>query len=130
MWCAASAAVFRFWVFAWGIRLSVWLLAGRFPMRKELMHGKNLLITASPDSRLFQGIAQPFTAARYHSLAAVRQTLPDILRVTAEAENGEVMAVEHREYPVFGVQFHPESIMTPNGRQIIKNFLAMGGAVK
>ena len=103
---------------------------GQVSYAKELMHGKTSLITASPNSRLFQGIAQPFTAARYHSLSAVRQTLPDILRVTAEAENGEVMAVEHREYPVFGVQFHPESIMTPDGLQMITNFLAMGGAVK
>ena len=129
--CAASAAVFQFLVFAWGIKPSAWLFGGQVSYAaKELMHGKTSLITASPNSRLFQGIAQPFTAARYHSLSAVRQTLPDILRVTAEAENGEVMAVEHQEYPVFGVQFHPESIMTPDGLQMIKNFLAMGGAVK
>lgn len=103
---------------------------GQVSYAEKLMHGKTSLITAKPDSTFFQGIARKFTAARYHSLAAVRQTLPDTLRITAEAENGEVMAVEHRAYPVFGVQFHPESVMTPDGKQMIKNFLAIGGSLK
>ena len=61
--------------------------------------------------------------ARYHSLAADEKTLPECLRVTARTDDGEVMAVQHREYPVFGVQFHPESILTPEGKTILKNFM-------
>lgn len=65
--------------------------------------------------------------ARYHSLIADRQTLPDELLVIAESDKGEVMAVRHREYPMFGVQFHPESILTPSGETMIQNFLKVGG---
>lgn len=89
----------------------------------RLMHGKASLIYAEPDSRLFHGITSPFPAARYHSLAAAKDQIPDVLRVTARTEDGEVMAVEHRTFPVCGVQFHPESIMTPSGKTIIQNFL-------
>jgi anthranilate synthase component 2 len=63
------------------------------------------------------------TAARYHSLAAVRDKLPEVLRVTAEAEDGEIMAVEHTEYPIYGVQFHPESVMTLDGKKMVENFI-------
>ena len=66
---------------------------------------------------------EKFPAARYHSLAAIEETLPEELVVTARAEDGEIMAVEHKEYPVYGVQFHPESVMTPDGRKMIENFL-------
>ena len=72
---------------------------------------------------LFEGLGDSFQAARYHSLAAVREKLPDVLRVTAEAEDGEIMAVEHTEYPIFGVQFHPESVMTPDGKVMVENFM-------
>ena len=91
---------------------------------KQLMHGKVSQITPLPDSRLFLSMDAPFPAARYHSLAALEDTLPDCLRVTARTEDGEIMSVEHREYPVCGVQFHPESVMTPDGEHIIRNFLA------
>lgn len=97
---------------------------GTVSYAKELMHGKVSQIIPEPDSRLFRGFAGPFPAARYHSLAAVGDTLPDVLRVTARTEDGEVMAVEHRDYPVCGVQFHPESVMTPDGAAIIRNFLS------
>ena len=90
---------------------------------KELMHGKSSPVTAETDAVLFQGIASPFQAARYHSLAALESKLPPVLRVTARTEDGEIMAVEHREFPIYGVQFHPESILTPQGRAIIENFL-------
>ncbi len=63
--------------------------------------------------------------ARYHSLAADPATLPDCLNITAVTEDGEVMAVQHKEYPIFGVQFHPESIMTPDGKQMLQNFMEM-----
>lgn len=97
---------------------------GTVSYAKELMHGKVSQVTPEPDSRLFQGFDGPFPAARYHSLAAVEGTLPDALRVTARTEDGEIMAVEHRNYPVCGVQFHPESVMTPDGEAIVRNFLA------
>ena len=61
--------------------------------------------------------------ARYHSLVAIKQTLPDVLRVTAETDDGEIMAIEHKTFPIYGVQFHPESVMTPEGDTIIQNFL-------
>ena len=89
---------------------------------KELMHGKQKMIHKVGESRLFDGLREGFPAARYHSLAAVRDTLPEVLRVTAESEDGEVMAVVHTEYPIFGVQFHPESVMTPDGKKMIENF--------
>lgn len=89
-----------------------------------LMHGKVSQVYAERDSRLFAGLESPLPVARYHSLAAVEATLPKELRVTARTQDGEVMAVEHREFPVCGVQFHPESVMTPLGEQIVRNFLA------
>ena len=96
---------------------------GRVSYAKELMHGKKKTIYKTGESRLFEGLGDSFQAARYHSLAAVRDELPDVLRVTAEAEDGEIMAVEHTEYPIYGVQFHPESVMTPEGKTMIQNFI-------
>ncbi|MCC8136773.1 MAG: aminodeoxychorismate/anthranilate synthase component II [Clostridiales bacterium] len=90
---------------------------------KELMHGKKSELIIEPDSVLFQGLHSGMTAARYHSLSVKEDTLPAALRVTARTADGEVMAVEHRDYPVYGVQFHPESVMTPDGLQVIKNFV-------
>lgn len=90
---------------------------------KELMHGKQSQIRFDTDSPLFRGCPQTAPAARYHSLAVDADTLPDCLRVTARTVDGEVMAVEHRDYPIFGVQFHPESIMTPDGKTMIRNFI-------
>lgn len=99
---------------------------GTVTYAKELMHGKSSLVIPDPASRLFQGM-EPFTAARYHSLAAPEALLPDCLMVSARTEDGEVMAVEHTKKPIFGVQFHPESILTPQGGQIIQNFFTMIG---
>lgn len=96
---------------------------GEVSYAKELMHGKKRNIYIKENSRLFQGMGTSFEAARYHSLAAVREKLPENLRITAESGDGEIMAVEHREFPVFGVQFHPESVMTPQGHVIIENFI-------
>lgn len=90
---------------------------------KQLMHGKQSVAALDTDSILFRGMKKQMTVARYHSLAADPSTMPAILRVTARTEDGEVMAVEHRDYPVYGVQFHPESVLTPEGRQIMENFL-------
>lgn len=90
---------------------------------RKLMHGKQSTISFSTDCPLFSGIDANAPVARYHSLAADPDTMPDCLRVTALADDGEVMAVQHKEYPIFGVQFHPESIMTPDGRTMLKNFI-------
>ena len=96
---------------------------GRVTYAKELMHGKQSKVYQGGSGRLFKGMEPEFKAARYHSLSAAAEDLPELLMVTAEAEDGEIMAVEHREYPVFGVQFHPESVMTPEGRKMIENFV-------
>ncbi|MDO4616275.1 MAG: aminodeoxychorismate/anthranilate synthase component II [Lachnospiraceae bacterium] len=90
---------------------------------KELMHGKQSTVTFDTDSLLFRGLPATGPVARYHSLAADEATMPDCLQVTAKTDDGEIMAVQHREYPVYGVQFHPESIMTPDGKAMIRNFI-------
>jgi len=90
---------------------------------KQVMHGKTSIVALDMESRLFQGMDWPIAAGRYHSLAAIRETIPPVLKIIAETEDREIMAVEHREYPVYGLQFHPESILTPRGIDIIKNFL-------
>ena len=92
---------------------------------ERLMHGKQSLATLDTTSPLFRGCPEKALVARYHSLAADPATMPDELKVTAVTEAGEIMAVQHREYPIFGVQFHPESIMTPDGKQMLKNFIAL-----
>lgn len=96
---------------------------GTVSYAKELMHGKQKMIYQTGENKIFAGMEKAFPAARYHSLAALKETLPPELRVTAQSEDGEVMAVEHSEYPVYGLQFHPESVMTPDGRKMIENFL-------
>ena len=92
---------------------------------KELMHGKSSLTKVDSETPLFKGLPKEVRVARYHSLAASEESLPKCLRVTARTEDGEVMAVQHVEFPTFGVQFHPESILTPDGRAMIENFLAI-----
>ncbi|MGO9199541.1 MAG: anthranilate synthase component II [Limisphaerales bacterium] len=88
----------------------------------RMMHGKVSLIKHNGKD-LFEGMPNPFEATRYHSLVIERQSLPECLELTAETEEGEVMGVRHKQFPVWGVQFHPESILTRNGRQILANFL-------
>ncbi|MGN0307418.1 MAG: anthranilate synthase component II [Lachnospiraceae bacterium] len=96
---------------------------GRITYAKELMHGKQSMAEVDTDSLLFQGLEKKIKVARYHSLAAEEESLSDKLRITARTEDGQVMAVEHREFPVYGVQFHPESILTPEGKTILRNFI-------
>lgn len=91
---------------------------------KRLMHGKQSVANLQGNSRLFAGLPDKIPVARYHSLAADPDTLPLELTVTAVTDEGEIMAVEHREFPVYGLQFHPESILTPDGRKIMENFLS------
>ena len=90
---------------------------------KQLMHGKQSRVSLDTDSVLFEGLNRETLVARYHSLAAERDTIPECLKITALTTDGEVMAVQHREYPIYGVQFHPESIMTPDGKRMIQNFI-------
>lgn len=90
---------------------------------KELMHGKQSDVTFDTACPLFRGCPAVAPVARYHSLAADANTIPECLKVTALTTDGEVMAVQHKEYPIYGVQFHPESIMTPDGKQMLKNFI-------
>lgn len=90
---------------------------------KKLMHGKQSIVKFDLTCPLFRGCPEEAPVARYHSLAADANTMPDCLKVTAETTDGEIMAVQHRQYPVYGVQFHPESILTPNGKQMLENFI-------
>ena len=99
---------------------------GTVSYAKELMHGKQSQITFDKDCLLFQACPENMQVARYHSLAAEMKTMPECLKVTAKTEDGEVMAVQHKDYPIYGVQFHPESIMTPDGKTMLKNFLQGG----
>ncbi|MDO4261841.1 MAG: aminodeoxychorismate/anthranilate synthase component II [Eubacteriales bacterium] len=97
---------------------------------KELMHGKQSQVELDTDCPIFRGMEPVIPAARYHSLAAVPETIPRELLVTARTADGEIMGVMHREFPIYGVQFHPESILTPDGIRILRNFLGRsdGGA--
>ena len=90
---------------------------------KELMHGKQSQTKIDNDCPIFKGLPPDIPVARYHSLAVDESTIPDCLQVTAVTADGEVMALKHREYEIYGLQFHPESIMTPDGKTILKNFL-------
>jgi anthranilate synthase/aminodeoxychorismate synthase-like glutamine amidotransferase len=98
---------------------------GKVSRAGEIMHGKSSLIKHDGKG-VFQGLASPFPAIRYHSLAVMSDGLPDCLEVSARTENGIIMGLRHREYPVEGVQFHPESIMTEVGKDLLRNFLNMG----
>ena len=92
----------------------------------ELMHGKTSLITHD-DSAFYDGVPQPFRATRYHSLAVVDDTVPDVLEVTARTDGGVIMGLRHRSAPIFGVQFHPESVLTEGGYRMLGNWLADSG---
>ncbi len=97
---------------------------GKVIVNYRMMHGKTSPIRHDGKD-LFAGMANPFAATRYHSLVIERSTIPDCLTITAETEEGEIMGVKHKQYPIWGVQFHPESILTENGRQILQNFLTL-----
>lgn len=97
---------------------------GTISYAKELMHGKQSKTTLDGNCPIFAGLPSIIPVARYHSLALLEETLPDCLAVTAKTTDGEIMAVKHKTYPVYGLQFHPESILTPDGKTIVKNFLS------
>ena len=96
---------------------------GRITYAPELMHGKQSRVTVDTKSPIFKGLSKELDVARYHSLVADRNFIPDVLEVTAEDAAGVVMAVQHKDRKIFGLQFHPESIMTPAGKDMVKNFL-------
>ena len=91
---------------------------------ERLMHGKTSMIKHD-NKTVFEGLSQPFEAGRYHSLCADHSTLPDVLELTAQTGRGEIMGVRHRELPLEGVQFHPESVLTPEGDRLMANFMRM-----
>lgn len=97
-------------------------LGGTVSYAKKLFHGKQSVI-AHDGSSVFTGIGSPIKVARYHSLAVQGEDLPDCLRILAKTEDGEIMAIRHKEYPVVGLQFHPESIYTEHGKRIVENFV-------
>lgn len=102
-------------------------MGGTVTAAKQIMHGKQSVITIDNKVPLFQGLPQQLAVARYHSLAAQRDNLPECLQVIGEDADGEIMAVQLKGTNVYGVQFHPESILTPDGIVILKNFLQLGG---
>jgi anthranilate synthase/aminodeoxychorismate synthase-like glutamine amidotransferase len=96
---------------------------GKVIRADRLMHGKSCMISHN-GSGLFSDLSNPFEGGRYHSLVVERKSFPVCLEVTAESDDGEIMALRHREFPAQGVQFHPESVLTPDGRKILTNFLS------
>jgi anthranilate synthase/aminodeoxychorismate synthase-like glutamine amidotransferase len=93
---------------------------------ERIMHGKTSMIK-NDGKTIFAGLPNPFSAGRYHSLIVKRETLPDCLEISAETAEGEIMGLRHKQYPVEGIQFHPESVLTPQGKRIIRNFLKYTG---
>jgi para-aminobenzoate synthetase component 2 len=101
-----------------------YVFGGNVIVNYRMMHGKTSPIKHNGKD-LFDGMPNPFAATRYHSLVIERSSLPDCLEITAETDEGEIMGVKHKQYPIWGVQFHPESILTESGRQILANFLKL-----
>lgn len=101
-------------------------LGGVVTHADELMHGKTSLIEHD-GSAFYEGVPQPFTATRYHSLAIVDSTMPEVLEVTSKTKGGVIMGVRHRDAPIYGVQFHPESVLTEGGYRMLGNWLAVAG---
>ena len=97
---------------------------GEIISAKRLMHGKTSTISADGEV-LYQGVRKPFQAMRYHSLVVSRDNLPECLKISSESDDGEIMGIRHRKHPTEGIQFHPESIMTPIGKRLLRNFLQL-----
>lgn len=100
-------------------------LGGKITYVPQLMHGKQSLVKVDDTSVIFKGLPKELQVARYHSLVADKNMIPDTLDITATDEKGEIMAVQHKTHPIYGVQFHPESIMTPQGKEMIRNFVTI-----
>jgi anthranilate synthase component 2 len=100
-------------------------LGGKITYAPELMHGKQSKVKVNNECDIFKGLDSEIMVARYHSLVADKDFIPDVLEVTAVDEKGVVMAVQHKTSPIYGLQFHPESIMTPTGKIMVKNFVTI-----
>ena len=98
------------------------VFGGRIVLARRLMHGKTSMIYHDGKG-IFKGIKNPFEATRYHSLLIEEKSFPEVLSVTAHTKEGEIMGLKHKRYPIYGVQFHPESILTGEGKKILRNFL-------
>lgn len=124
--CIDVIKCFHKWIPILGVCLGHQAIGAAFGAKigkaKTLMHGKTSHIY-NDQKTIFNGLANPFDAARYHSLVIQRETLPDTLEVSAFTEEGEIMGIRHKHYPVEGVQFHPESILTTCGKRLLRNFL-------
>ena len=105
------------------------VFGGKVVRAGRLMHGKTSMVTHDGQT-IYQGMSQPFQAGRYHSLIAQPDTLPDVLEVTARTPEGEIMGVRHKTFVVEGVQFHPESVLTPEGPTLMSNFLKATAALR
>jgi len=99
-----------------------YVYGGRIVNAKHLMHGKTSMIYHNKKT-IFSGLPDPFEATRYHSLIVEKKTLPKVLEITAWTKEGEIMGLKHKKYPLWGVQFHPESILTKEGKSLLNNFL-------
>lgn len=99
------------------------VFGGRIIHAEQMVHGKTSMITHN-EIDLFQGLENPLKVTRYHSLVVDRDSIDDDLIITAESSDGEIMGLKHKKYPIFGVQFHPESIATQDGKELLKNFLS------
>ena len=96
---------------------------GTVSYAQSVMHGKSSIIKVDTTNPIFKGIEEKTAVARYHSLAAKKENLPECLKIIGESDDGEIMAISHKNYPVYGLQFHPESILTKEGKKIVENFL-------
>ena len=96
---------------------------GTVSYAQSVMHGKSSIIKVDTTKPIFKGIEEKTAVARYHSLAAKKENLPECLKIIGESDDGEIMAISHKNYPVYGLQFHPESILTKEGKKIVENFL-------
>ena len=110
-----------------GHQLHVQQQGGQIVRAERLMHGKTSMVSHDGET-IYRGLSDPFEVGRYHSLCAEHDSLPDTLVVTAQTDRGEIMGVRHKTLPIEGVQFHPESVLTPEGDKLMVNFMRMGAS--
>jgi anthranilate synthase component 2 len=99
------------------------VFGGKVTYAKKIMHGKSSKVTIDTTDPIFTGLDEQVTVARYHSLAGDENNWPESLKIIGKSDDGEIMAIHHKDYPVYGLQFHPESILTPEGTKIMQNLL-------
>ena len=106
------------------VKVTRQVFGGKVVHAGKVMHGKTSVLSHRGEG-VFKGLDNPFVATRYHSLIVERKSLPSILKITAETKEKEIMGLQHKKFPVFGVQFHPESILTQGGKDLLRNFLSL-----